>query len=110
MDSVVSQVPFMLLQVPVVALEGLMGLALLGGTFTWLAAVASLALSLNFVVSGTLTWNSAWMLFASVSLMGGAGRVLGLDAWIMPWLQRWWSRTQLAKKTYWYLGDARKRK
>ncbi|MEI8095185.1 MAG: NAD(P)/FAD-dependent oxidoreductase [Spirochaetales bacterium] len=110
MDNVLSLVPYMLLQVPVVFLEGLVGLALLGGTFTWIGAIASLALSVNFLFAGTLTWNSAWMLFASVALLGGAGKVLGLDAWIMPWLQRWWNRTLFAKRTYWYLGDARKRK
>jgi NADH dehydrogenase len=110
MDNVLSLVPYMLLQVPVVILEGLVGLALLGGAFTWVGAVASLALSLNFLLAGTLTWNAAWMIFASVALLGGAGKVLGLDAWIMPFLQRWWNRTTFAKSTYLYLGAARKRK
>ena len=110
MDNILSQIPYMWLQVPVVLVEAAIGLAILGGTFTWLAAVVSIALTLNFILAGTLTWNSLWMLFASVSLLGGAGKVLGLDAWIMPWLQRWWNRTFFAKRTYWYLGDARKRK
>jgi len=82
----------------------------LGGTFTWVAGAASLVLCLNFTLAGYFTWNTAWMIFASVTVLGGAGRVLGLDAWIMPWLHRWWNGTGLAKKTYWYVGEPRRRK
>jgi len=110
MDHVLSQVNYVLLQYGVVCLESAVALALLGGTFTWVAGVASLILCLNFTLAGYFTWNTAWMIFASVTVLGGAGRVLGLDAWIMPWLQRWWNGTGLAKKTYWYLGEPRRKK
>jgi NADH dehydrogenase len=110
MDTFLSQVNYVLLQYMVVGLEGAVALALLGGTFTWVAGVASLVLCLNFTLAGYFTWNTAWMIFASVTVLGGAGRVLGLDAWIMPWLHRWWNGTGLAKRTYWYLGEPRRRK
>jgi len=110
MDTFLSQVNYVLLQYMVVGLESAVALALLGGTFTWVAGVASLVLCLNFTLAGYFTWNTAWMIFASVTVLGGAGRVLGLDAWIMPWLHRWWNGNGLAKKTYWYVGEARRRK
>lgn len=109
MDTFVSQVNYVLLQYMVIGLEGAVALALLGGTFTWVAGVASLVLCLNFTLAGFFTWNTAWMIFASVAVLGGAGRVLGLDAWIMPWLHRWWNGNKLAKKTYWYVGEPRRK-
>jgi len=109
MDHFLSQVNYVLLQYGVVFLEGAVALALLGGTFTWVAGAVSLVLCLNFTLAGYFTWNTAWMIFASVTVLGGAGRVLGLDAWIMPWLHRWWNGTGLAKRTYWYLGEPRKK-
>lgn len=110
MDHGLSLVNYVLLQYAVVGLEGAVALALLGGTFTWLAGVASLALCLNFTLAGYFTWNSAWMIFASLTVLGGAGRVLGLDAWIMPWLHRWWNGTAFAQRTYWYVGEPRRRR
>jgi NADH dehydrogenase len=110
MDHVLANVNYVFLQYGVVCMEGAVALALLGGTFTWVAGVASLVLCLNFTLAGYFTWNSAWMIFASVTVLGGAGRVLGLDAWIMPWLHRWWNGNTLAKKTYLYLGEPRRRK
>jgi NADH dehydrogenase len=110
MDNVLANVNYVLLQYMVVGFEGAVALALLGGTFTWVAGVASLVLCLNFTLAGYFTWNTAWMIFASVTVLGGAGRVLGLDAWIMPWLHRWWNGNKLARKTYWYLGEPRRRK
>jgi len=110
MDTFLSQINYVVLQYGVVTMEGAIALALLGGTFTWIAGVVSLVLCLNFTLAGYFTWNTAWMILASVTVLGGAGRVLGLDAWIMPWLQRWWNGTGLAKKTYWYLGEPRRRK
>jgi len=110
MDTFLSQINYVALQYGVVFAEGAIALALLGGTFTWLAGVVSLVLCLNFTLAGYFTWNTAWMIFASVTVLGGAGRVLGLDAWIMPWLHRWWNGTGLAKKTYWYVGEPRRKK
>lgn len=109
MDNVVSHINYAVLQYAVVGMEALIGLALLGGAFTWLAGAASFVLVLNFTLSGSFSWNSAWMIFISLTMLGGAGRVLGLDAWIMPWLHRWWNRTKFAQKTFLYTGEPRRR-
>jgi len=110
MDTFLSQINYTWLQYGVVFAEGAIALALLGGTFTWIAGAVSLVLCLNFTLAGYFMWNQAWMILASVTVLGGAGRVLGLDAWIMPWLHRWWNGTALAKKTFWYVGEPRRRK
>jgi NADH dehydrogenase len=109
MDGIMANIHYVLLQYAVVGMETAIALALLGGTFTWVAGAASLVLCLNFTLSGYFSWNSAWMIFASVAMLGGAGRVLGLDAWIMPWLHRWWNRTKFAQKTFLYTGEPRRR-
>lgn len=109
MDNIISQIHYGFLQYMVLGTELFVALALLGGTFTWVAGVVSLGLCIMFTTAGFFTWNSAWMIFASVAVLGGAGRVLGLDAWIMPWLHRWWNGNKLAKKTYWYVGEPRRK-
>jgi NADH:ubiquinone reductase (H+-translocating) len=36
-------------------------------------------------------------------LIGGGGRALGLDYYVMPFLKKWWNNTKLAKRTYLYV-------
>lgn len=110
LDNLVSQIPFLLFQYSVVGLEFLLALAFLGGTFTFLAGVASFVLCVNFTLAGFFTWNQLWMVFASIAMLGGAGKVLGLDYWIMPWLQEQWNKTRIAKKTYLYVGEPTKKR
>lgn len=64
------------------------GLCLLAGLFTWLASAASAFLVVNFILSGMAGWDILWYFFGSIALMGGAGKALGLDYFVMPWLQR----------------------
>lgn len=83
----------------VVCTELLIGLALLAGLFTFLASAASVFLGINFVLSAMGAWDILWYIFAAIALMGGAGRVFGLDYWVIPWisdhLRDWW----LGKRT-----------
>jgi NADH:ubiquinone reductase (H+-translocating) len=71
-----------------------MGLALLAGLFTWLASAASAFMVVNFILSAMAGWDILWYFFGSIALMAGAGRTLGLDYYVMPWLGKklgaWW--------------------
>lgn len=90
-------------QIMVVFAELFIGLALIGGLFTFLASAASVFLCLNFILSGMAGYDILWYVFACLALLGGAGRAFGLDYYVMPFLKRWWNRTKLAKNTYLYL-------
>jgi NADH dehydrogenase len=63
------------------------GLAILGGLFTWLASAASAGFLVVFTLSAMLGWDKVWALPASIALMNGSGRTLGLDYWVVPFLQ-----------------------
>ncbi|MGL4344347.1 MAG: FAD-dependent oxidoreductase [Cellulosilyticaceae bacterium] len=83
-----------LFQTMVVCLEIGMGLALIAGLFTWLASASSAFMVVNFVLSAMAGWDILWYFFGSIALMCGAGRTFGLDAYVMPWINRmagnWW--------------------
>jgi NADH dehydrogenase len=78
----------------VVFMEICIGLALLAGLFTFIASAASAFLVTNFVLSAMGDWSILWHFFGAIALMGGAGRIFGLDYWVMPWLSdrlgSWW--------------------
>lgn len=107
--NVLSASPLLafLLQVVVVFIEIAVGLALVGGAFTWFAAVVSILLGVMFIASGWGSHEILWYLFGALVMMGGAGRGLGLDHWIMPWLKDKWNGTRLAKRTYLYTDEPR---
>lgn len=96
-----------ILQVGVVLAEVCIGLAIFSGTFTFLAAVASIGLGLMFIISAMGSAEILWYIFAAIVMMGGAGRGFGLDHWIMPWIKHWWNKRKIAKKLYLYLGEPR---
>ena len=77
-----------LFQTMVVFLEIGMGLALIVGLFTWLASAASAFMVINFILSAMAGWEILWYLFGSVALMCGAGRAFGLDAIVLPWINK----------------------
>lgn len=83
------------------------GLALIGGLFTWLAAVVSIIMCIIYLSSGFLALDQLWRIFAALLMLGGAGRSLGLDHWVMPALKRKWNGTKFAKRTHLYLGEPR---
>jgi NADH:ubiquinone reductase (H+-translocating) len=105
MDGIFVHLPFQLFQVMIIVVEVAIGLAIMGGLFTWIAAVASIGLCLIFTLSGMFGWDQLWFIFGAIVLMGGAGRGLGLDHWVMPWIKKWWNGTSIAKKTYLYSGE-----
>ena len=82
------------MQKMVVFIELALGLAILFGLFTWLASAGSAAFLGVFILSAMLGWDKFWALPASIACMNGAGRSLGLDYWVMPFLGeklgRWW--------------------
>lgn len=77
-------------QIMVVLAEVLVGLMLLAGAFTFPAAVVSAGLIGIFVTSTGLYMENWWILFASIALMGGAGRAFGMDNYLIPWWTRVW--------------------
>lgn len=78
----------MFFQVAIVILEILVGLALFGGAFTFIASVASLGLCLMFMTSTGMYDTTWWMLFAGILTAGGVGRAFGLDHYLFPYLNR----------------------
>ncbi len=93
-----------LAQVLVVLLEIGIGLAFISGLLTFPAAVVSIGLCLLFIVSAMGGREVLWFMFAAILLLGGAGKSLGLDYWVMGWLHKWWNGTRLARRTYLYTG------
>ncbi|MRH44978.1 NADH dehydrogenase FAD-containing subunit [Aquibacillus halophilus] len=83
-----------IMQKMMVFIELGIGLAILGGLFTWLASAASAGFLVMFTLSAMLGWDKVWALPASIALMNGSGRTFGLDYWVVPFLQQkvgnWW--------------------
>ena len=89
----------------IVIFEILIGLAFIGGAFTWLAAAASFLFSIMLIVGAMTDASIFWYMVAALALMGGAGKAFGLDYWIMPFVKKWWNGTALARKTFLYVGE-----
>ncbi len=106
-DTFVKKAPF-LFQALIVLAEIGIGLALVGGLFTFVAAVASMGLCIMFIIGAMASREIIWYLACAVVMLGGAGRAFGLDHWVMPWLQKWWNGTRLARKTYLYVDEPTK--
>lgn len=81
------------------------GLALVFGLFTWLASAASAGFLLMFTLSAMLGWDKVWALPASIALMNGAGRTIGLDYWVIPFLQNKLGRLWYGKEQAIYTPD-----
>ncbi|MDR2807975.1 MAG: NAD(P)/FAD-dependent oxidoreductase [Spirochaetaceae bacterium] len=105
MDGMMAYIPFQVFQLMIVAVEIGVGLMMIGGLFTWIAALISIGLCLVFTVSGMFEWNKVWFIFTGFLLMGGAGRAFGLDCWVIPAIKKWWNGTRFARKTYLYFDD-----
>ena len=110
MDGIASHIYYNVFQNMVVTVECLIGLALIGGLLTFPAAGVSILMCFVFILSGLFSWSQVWFIFAGFLLLGGAGRTLGLDYWVQPWLKKWWNGTALAQKTYLFFGSPRKKR
>lgn len=77
-------------QIMIVLAEIGLGLAFFSGTFTFLAALAALALNVNFLLSTGLYETSWWLIPAEIAMLAGAGRAFGLDAHLMPFFMKGW--------------------
>ncbi len=76
----------MLFQKMIVVTEIGIGLALIAGLFTFIAAAVAVVMNINFMLSTGLT--DYWFFVASIACLGGAGRSFGLDHYVMPYLVR----------------------
>jgi NADH:ubiquinone reductase (H+-translocating) len=108
MDGIFAYLPFTVMQVMVVVMEIGIGLALMGGMFTWWAAAASIAMVFLFTFNGMFTWNQAWFLFAAILMLGGAGRAFGFDYYFVPFFKKRWNGTRFARKWHFYADDPSK--
>jgi NADH dehydrogenase len=108
MDGMAANIPFQGFQTMVVLVEIAIGLAMIGGLFTWLAAAVSIVMCLVFAISGLFYWNQVWFIFAGFLLLGGAGRAFGLDCWVVPIIKKWWNGTKFARKTHLYADNPSK--
>lgn len=104
MDGIFAHISYPVMQAMVVIMEMAVGLALVGGCFTWLAAAASILMVLLFTFNGMFAWNQLWFFFAAIVMLGGAGRSFGMDYWVIPPIKRWWNGTHFARKWHLY-GD-----
>ncbi|MCL1949674.1 MAG: NAD(P)/FAD-dependent oxidoreductase [Turicibacter sp.] len=75
-------------QFVIVFFQLIMGFALIAGLFTWLFSFAGAGLLVVLLLSAMLGWDNFWAIPASIALMNGAGRTLGLDYYVQPWIQK----------------------
>ncbi|MCR4401299.1 MAG: FAD-dependent oxidoreductase [Firmicutes bacterium] len=59
-----------------------LGLALIFGLFTSIAALGSIFMNVNFALAGA--GGNIWFVMVSIAMLGGAGRAFGLDYYVMP--------------------------
>lgn len=62
------------------------GLCLIVGLFTFIAAAASSGMTVVFVLSAMAGWEILWFTIGGIALMSGSGRTFGLDYYVMPWI------------------------
>ncbi len=86
----------------IVIAEILIGLALIGGLFTFLSAGFSIVLQFMFVATTGLYLSTIWMIVAAVAVLIGGGHIFGLDTYVVPYLKKRWKTTKLARKLYVY--------
>ncbi len=76
----------------IVFTEIALGLAFIFGVFTFIAAIGSIGMNLNFILGAGLPQTGTglpdlWWIFASFAMLAGAGRSFGVDYYLMPFLR-----------------------
>ncbi|MFW6149008.1 MAG: pyridine nucleotide-disulfide oxidoreductase, partial [Atribacterota bacterium] len=92
----------LIMQSSIIIIEILIGLALIGGLFTFPAAAVSLVLLFMFVCTTGVYFSNFWMIFAGIAVLICGGRIFGLDYYVMPWLKEHWKRIPIVRKLYIY--------
>jgi len=90
------------MQIGIVVAEILIGLALIGGLFTFISSAASLVLQVMFIMTTGLYLSTFWMIFAAIAVLIGGGSTLGLDYYAIPALKRGWGKLKFVRKWYVY--------
>lgn len=90
------------MQIVIVLLELGVGLALMGGLFTFPASAMSIILQCMFLTTTGLYLNGIWMIFASIALLIGAGYTFGFDYYVGPFLKKHWKNVKWVKRRYFY--------
>jgi len=103
-ETFVAQAPYFF-QIMIVLAEVGIGLCFIGCLFTFPAAIVSLGLSIMFLIGALAGKEILWFMAVSILMMGGAGRALGLDYWVMPYIKKLWNKTPIAKKFYLFMGE-----
>jgi len=62
-----------------------LGIMFVLGLFTVLAALGSIFMNLNFMISGS---GDMWFMVVSIVMLAGAGRSFGLDYYVIPYLSK----------------------
>jgi len=75
----------LLFQVMITLGELAIGTCLILGLFTVLAALGSIFMNINFMISGS---GDMWFLVVSIVMLAGAGRSFGLDYYVIPYISR----------------------
>lgn len=91
-----------IMQSVIVSVEILIGLALIGGLFTFPAAGVSLMLLFMFVCTTGVYLGNFWMIFAGIAVLIGGGRIFGLDYYVIPILKKWWKKIPIVRELYIY--------
>jgi NADH dehydrogenase len=103
-ETFVALAPYFF-QVVIVLAEVGIGLAFIGGLFTFPAAIVSIGLSTMFLIGALAGKEILWYIAVSIVMLGGAGRAFGLDYWVMPYLKKLWNKTPIAKKLYLFMDE-----
>jgi len=82
----------LLFQKLIVITEIGLGIAFIFGIFTFIAGLVSIAMNINFMLStGLPSTNTGlpdlWYIMASIAMLAGAGRSLGVDYYLIPYLR-----------------------
>ena len=80
----------------------LVGLALMAGLLTTLAAFGIVIYAVFMVLTIGLPISMWWIPLAGLGFMFVGGRVLSIDYWFIPWLKDKWTKIPFIKKWYLY--------